>query len=714
MRISSLVLSILLLLSPLGCELAVDPGTAAPAIQEIGAPVAKIQATRLEAHGLTRIDNYYWLREREDPEVLAYLEAENRYTEAMTAHTADLRESLRSELSGRIKQDDASVPYQLGDYFYYSRFETGADFPVYCRKRGSLDAAEQQTLDVGDLAQGHDYFSVTGVKVSRDQQLLAYASDTVGRRIYTLQVKDLRTGATLDDAIPEVTGDFEWANDNRTLLYTKADPETLRNDRVYRHVLGTDPATDVLVYEEKDPTFEVWLGKTKSREYLLLVSSQTLSDEVRVIDADAPASEARVLLPRERGHEYDVEHYGDHFYFLTNDQAENFRLVRAPVDAPGRADWEEVIPHREDVLLEDFEIFADHLVLEERSGGLLDLRVRPWDGSPEHSVTFDEPAYVAYVSVNLEFDTQVLRFAYSSLTTPWSAFDYDMGTHERVLLKQDEVLGGFDAANYVTRRVVAEGRDGVGVPVTFVHRRDTALDGTAPTLMYAYGSYGSSIDPWFSENALSLLDRGFVYAIAHVRGGEELGRAWYEDGKLLNKKHTFTDFIDASEFMVEARYADPDRLYAYGGSAGGLLIGAVLNMRPELFDGAIAAVPFVDVVTTMLDDSIPLTTGEYDEWGDPNRREYYDYMLSYSPYDNVEAKAYPALLVTTGLHDSQVQYWEPAKWVAKLRAHKTDQNPLLLRTDMSAGHGGKAGRLQRLDEVAFKYAFLLDLADIHE
>ena len=672
-------------------------------------PIAKRVPHPLVAHGHERDDPYYWLRERDDPEVLAYLEAENAYTEAMTASTAKLREELEAELAGRIVQDDSTVPVHDRGYHYYYRYEEGADYPLVCRRQGSLDAPEEIVLNQPELAVGHDYFAVETLAYSHSQQLLAYAVDTVGRRKYTLRFKDLRTGELLPDAIPEVTSNAVWAADDQTLFYTKQDPETLRAHQVYRHVLGTDPATDALVYEETDETFRVRIGRTTSRRFLVIHCSQTISDEVRILEADDPTGEFRVLQARERGLEYGVDHLGRHFYVRTNLEAQNFRLMRAPESKPGRAHWTELVPHRADVLLEGFDLFDDFLVLSERRRGLIELRVRPWAGGEEHTVDFGEPTYVAYTYGNLDPSARTLRFAYASMTTPSSVYDYDMQARTKVLRKQTEVLGGFDSANYVTERVWARARDGAEVPISLVYRKTTKLDGTAPTLVYAYGSYGSSSSAYFSSDTLSLLDRGFVYAIAHVRGGEELGRAWYEHGKLREKKNSFTDFIDCAEHLVAARYADPARVFAYGGSAGGLLIGAVLNMRPDLFNAAIAAVPFVDVVTTMLDDSIPLTTSEYDEWGNPNVEADYEYMLSYSPYDNVEAKDYPNLLVTTGLHDSQVQYWEPAKWVAKLRATKTDANLLLLKIDMSAGHGGKSGRLRRFEDTAFKWAFLLAL-----
>lgn len=713
MRVSSIALLALASLLYVGCEAnqAFDtPPLASTTAAE--PPMAKMQPTDVSGPR-TRTDDYYWLRERENPEVIAYLEAENAYTEAEMAHLKELEDALFEEIKGRIKEDDASVPYREGHYFYYTRYEEGKEYPIYARKKGALDAAEQIMLDANVLAEGHEYFAVTGRQISANQDILAYSVDTIGRRIYTLKFKNLTTGEVLPDEIPEVTGNVAWANDNRTIFYTKQDPTTLRWHQIYRHILGTDPATDELVYEENDDTFSAFVFRTKSKRYILIGSQQTLSSEYRYLAANDPMGTFQVIQPREDNHEYNVDHFGDHFYIRTNEGAQNFRLVKTPVTATGKANWEEVIPHRADVLLENFEMFKDHLVLSERKDGLIRLRVRPWDGSGEHYIDFGEPAYLAYVETNREFDTPVLRYGYTSMTTPTSIYDYHMETQEKTLMKQDEVLGDFDSARYTTERLYATARDGVKVPISLVYRTDLfEQNGTAPLLLYGYGSYGYSLDATFSSARLSLLNRGFVYAIAHIRGGQEMGRQWYEDGKLLKKKNTFTDFIDSGEYLVAENYADPERLFAMGGSAGGLLMGAVINMRQDLFTGVVAAVPFVDVVTTMLDDSIPLTTSEYDEWGNPNDSTYYDYMLSYSPYDNVEAKDYPNLLVTTGLHDSQVQYWEPAKWVARLRALKTDQNRLLLKTNMDAGHGGASGRYKRYRETAFQYAFLLDLAGI--
>ena len=673
------------------------------------APVAKKVPRELEAHGDVREDPYYWLNQREDPEVIAYLEAENEYTRSVMAHTEKLQETLFEEIKGRLDPDDSSVPYRKDDFYYYYRFEEGKEYAIHCRKRGSLDADEEILANGNALSEGHEYFSLHVSGVSVDHNLLAYAIDTKGRRIYDIYFKTLGTGKLLDDVIGDVTGSVAWASDNQTVFYSKQHPETLRAHQVYRHRLGTNPADDVLVFEETDETFHVDVFKTKSKRFIMISSDQTLTSEYRFLPADEPDGDFRVLQPRERKHEYSASHFEDHFFILTNDDAVNFRLMKTPVNKPGKEHWEEVIPHRADVLLETFAMFRDYLVLVERHEGLRKIRIRPWDGSDEHYLEFDEPAYYAYLTQNVEFDTTLLRFAYTSMTVPRSTYDHDMKTRERTLLKQDKVLGDFDQSRYVTERLAVTAEHGVSVPISLVYRKDTELDGNAPLLLYGYGSYGISMEATFAAARLSLLDRGFVYAIAHIRGGEDLGRPWYDHGKLLEKKHTFTDFIACAEHLIAKGYADRKRLFASGGSAGGLLMGVVINLRPELFSGIVAEVPFVDVVTTMLDDTIPLTTGEYDEWGNPNDKKFYDYILSYSPYDNVEPKAYPNLLVTTGLHDSQVQYWEPAKWVAKLRAMKTDDNRLVMKTNMDAGHGGASGRFKRYRETALAYAFLLDL-----
>jgi len=674
-------------------------------------PVATLTPHELELHGDVRVDNYYWLKDREDPAVIAYLEAENEYTEAVMAHTEGLQEELYQEIIGRIKQDDDSVPYKKGDYFYYDRYAKGDNYPIYCRKKGSLDADEEIMIDANELAEGHEFFSMWGFEVSPDGKAVAYATDTVGRRFNTWRFRNLGTSEDLPVVITDVTPNGEWANDSKSFFYTKQDPETLRSYQIYRHVLGTDPSEDELVYEETDEEFSSFIYKTKSDRYLVIGSQQTLSSEMRVLDANQPDGEFRVIQPRELNHEYWVDHYGDHFYLRTNWEAKNFRLMKTPVIDTEKDNWEEVIPHRDDVFFEDAEIFKDYLVVMERKDGLMHIRVKPWNGSEEHYLDFGEPAYYASASDNYEFDTPTLRFVYTSLTTPVSTIDYDMASRDKTLLKEEEVLGDFDKSAYQTERVWASARDGVQVPISLVYRKDLfKQDGSNPLLLYGYGSYGATIDPYFSSPRLSLLDRGFVFAIAHIRGSQVLGRQWYQDGKLLTKKNTFTDFVDSAQFLVDQGYTSPDVLFAQGGSAGGLLMGAVTNLAPELFHGVISHVPYVDVVTTMLDPDIPLTTSEYDEWGDPNEPDYYDYMLSYSPYDNIEAKDYPNQLVTTGLHDSQVQFWEPAKYVAKMRALKTDDNRLILKTNMEAGHGGATGRLKRHKETALDYAFLLDLA----
>jgi oligopeptidase B len=683
--------------------------TQPPRVAQIAPPVAKRIPHELTAHGHTRVDDYYWLRERDHSDVLAYLEAENHYTEAATAELEPLRRELLAEMTGRIEQDDQTVPARERYYEYYLRWVAGSEHPLVCRRGRAPGAGEEVMLDSDALAEGHEFFELAQYEVSENQMLLAYSVDTIGRRFYSIHVEDLGTGELLPDRIPDTAGQLEWAADDRTLLYVKQDPETLRSFQVLRHTLGEDPRSDKLVYSEPDETFEISLSKTKSREYLMLDVYSTLSSEVRLLDAHTPDAQPWLFAARERGLEYAVDHLGESFYVLTNLDAQNFRVMRTPVGSTAKPHWRELVAHRPDVRVQSIELFEDHLVLEQRRRGLVELVVHQLDGSPSRTIEFADPAYVAFAVDNFELATDKLRVGYESMTTPPSVFDIDMNTGERTLLDQKKVLGGFDPNDYVSERLDAPARDGVMVPISLVYRRDRPLDGSKPLLLYAYGSYGESLDADFSANRLSLLDRGFAYAIAHVRGGEELGREWYEDGRLLHKQNTFTDFIDCGEFLISEGYADRSQLFAEGGSAGGLLVGAVINMRPELFAGALAQVPFVDVVTTMLDDSIPLTTSEYDEWGNPADKAYHDYMLGYSPYDNVREQDYPALLVTAGLHDSQVQYWEPAKWVAKLRATKTDDNLLLLRTDMSAGHGGTSGRLAVLEDIAFEYAFLLGL-----
>ncbi len=676
--------------------------------KNIPVPVAAQQPKELSTHGDIRQDPYYWLNDRENPDVIAYLHAENSYKDTILAHTKEFQEKLYNELVGRIKQTDMSVPYKNNGYYYMTRYEEGQEYAIHSRRKGSMESPEEILLNVNDLAKGFDYYAVSGLAVSDDNRLMIYGEDTLSRRIYTLKVKDLVTGELLDDVIPNTGGGATWAADNKTFFYATKD-ETLREYRIWKHTLGTPVTSDKLVYEEKESTFGTFVYRTKSKKYILIGSYSTLSQEYRYLNASTPNGEFTIFQPRERGLEYGIEHFNDIWYVRTNKDAKNFRLMKTSETKTTQNNWTEVIPNRVDVLFEGMEVFKDFLVLSERKAGLTQLRVMPTSGN-EHYIQFSENAYVAGTSINPEFDTKILRFNYQSLTTPNTTYDYNMASKEKKLLKQQEVLGGFSSDDYKSERIMVKSRDGVTVPVSIVYHKDTPLDGTSPCLLYGYGSYGYSMDPSFSSSRLSLLNRGFVYAIAHIRGGEEMGRHWYEDGKLLKKKNTFTDFIDAGQFLVDNKYSHPKKLYAMGGSAGGLLMGAVVNMAPDMWGGIIAAVPFVDVVTTMLDESIPLTTGEFDEWGNPKEKESYDYMKSYSPYDNIESKNYPPIMVTTGLHDSQVQYWEPAKWVARLRQMKTDKNPLLLHTNMEAGHGGASGRFRQFKETAMEYAFLLDLA----
>lgn len=676
-------------------------------------PVAKKAPKELTIHGDTRIDNYYWLKEREDQEVLDYLSLENEYKKEMLSHTESFQTKLFEEIKGRIKQDDQSVPYKDNGYYYITRFEEGTEYPIYSRKKETLEADEEILLDVNELAKPYDYYNVGSRSVSPDNTILAYGEDTLSRRLYTLRFKNLKTGELLEDQILNTSGTAVWANDNKTIFYAAKDPTTLRSYKIFRHKLGTPASEDVEIFHEEDETFIAFIYKTKSKKYIVSGSYATLSREFRILNADTPEEEFRVFQARARNLEYGIAHFNDKFYIRTNLDAKNFRLMETDENATAKENWKEVIPHREDVLLEDIDIFKNYLVLSERINGITQLRIRPWEGE-EHYIDFGEDAYLAYASTNPEFDTELLRIGYTSMTTPNTTYDYHMQTKAFNQLKQQEVVGDFDSKNYQSERIYVKARDGVKVPVSIVYRKGFKKDGQQPLLLYAYGSYGNSMEPYFSSVRLSLLDRGFAYAIAHIRGGEEMGRWWYEDGKLLKKKNTFTDFIDCGAYLIDQNYTNSDKLFAMGGSAGGLLMGAVINMAPEMWKGVVAAVPFVDVITTMLDESIPLTTGEYDEWGNPNVKEYYDYIKSYSPYDNVEAKDYPAMLVTTGLHDSQVQYWEPAKWVAKLREMKTDNNPLLLHTNMEAGHGGASGRFERFKDTAMEYAFLLDLAGINE
>lgn len=682
--------------------------------ENIQAPVAKIIPKTLEKHGDVRTDNYYWLNDRENPEVIDYLNKENDYYNKMTAHTKEFQKELFEEMKGRIKEDDQSVPYLYNGYYYITRFETGKDYPIHSRKKGSLDAKEEIMFDCNEMAKGKPYFQLSGLSISPDNKYATFTLDVVGRRIYTLYIKNLETGEILKDKIDNTSGGGTWANDSKTFFYTKKDKVTLRSDKVYKHKLGAK--ADVLVFDEKDDTFDVSVSKEKSRKYIVIQSGSTLTSEYRTLLADTPDGEFKIFQPRVRGLEYSISHFGDSFYVLTNkDKATNFKLMKTPENATLKKNWVDVIAHREDVLLEDIDIFKDYLVVSERNDGLNKIMIMPWSGKGEYYLPFNSETYTAYTTTNVDFDTDILRYGYQSLNTPSSVIDFNMKTKQKEVKKEQQVLGGkFKKENYTEERIWATATDGTKVPISMIYKKGLKKDGSNPLLLYAYGSYGASMDAYFSSTRLSLLDRGFVFAIAHIRGGEDLGRKWYEDGKLLKKKNTFTDFIDCSKYVIEQKYTSSEHLYAEGGSAGGLLMGAIVNMAPELYNGVISQVPFVDVVTTMLDDSIPLTTGEYDEWGNPNDKKYYNYMKSYSPYDNVTAKAYPNMYVSTGLHDSQVQYWEPAKWVAKLRATKTDKNLLFLDTNMDAGHGGASGRFEALKELAKEFSFLLDLEGIEK
>jgi oligopeptidase B len=697
-----------------GCAASAPTVTPSPT-SALAPPVAARRPRPMTIHGDTRVDDYYWLRDdtRRDPDMLAFLAGENAYADSVLAHTQPLQEKLYAELVGRVQQDDSTVPYEKNGFWYYTRYESGKEYPIVARRQGSLEAAEEILLDANQLAEGHAFFRLGATEPSRSGRYVAYTEDVVARNQYTLRVKDTQTGQTLPDAIPNVQPDIAWANDERTLFYVEKDPVTLLGVRVKRHVLGDDPAKDALVYEEPDHSFYISVGKTKSDRYLNIHLESTVSTEERFARADEPEAPFRVFLPRERDHEYSAEDHGDRFIVRTNWQATNFRLVEVPADRTAdRSAWTDLVPHRDDTFIERFEVFRDYVAVAERSGGLRRLRVKPLAGGEEFHLASDEPAYVMRFGANARQDTDEMVYVYSSLTTPPSTYAYDMRTRERRLLKRQPVPGGFDPARYETQRLWAPARDGVRVPVTLLMLKGQPHDGTAPLLQYGYGSYGSSTDPGFNANVFSLVDRGVVYAIAHVRGGQEMGRTWYDDGHLLKKRNTFNDFIDVSEYLIANRYAAKDKLFAEGGSAGGLLMGAVVTMRPDLYRGVLAHVPFVDVITTMLDETIPLTSNEFDEWGNPKDKAFYDYMLSYSPYDQVKPQAYPNLLVTTGLWDSQVQYYEPAKWVAKLQRMKTGPQVVLLVTNMQAGHGGKSGRFERLRERSRDYAFVLDLAGI--
>ena len=680
-------------------------------------PMAPVKPHVRALHGDTVIDNYYWLNDyfKKGPDtamVIEYLKTENTYSDALMKDTEPLQARLFDEMKGRIKEQDESVPYFKNGYYYYTRTEEGKQYYKFCRKKGSLDAQEEVLLDIDSLAEGHAYYAAGGFNVSPDNRLLAYGVDTVSRREYTIFIKDLATGELLTDAIQGTTGGSVWGNDNKTLFYTSKNAVTLLTEKIMRHTLGTDSNRDAVVYHESDNTNYIGVGKAKSGKYIYIYSGGTLSSEIRYLDANSPLDTFKVFQPRMKDVLYSVTALEDRFLIVTNQHAKNFKLMECPFDDTGVEHWKEVIPHREDVLLESVDEFRNFLVISERKNGLTQLAIRNLKDGAEHYLDFGEEAYTAYTATNPEYEITILRYGYTSLTTPSSTYDYGMDSREKTLLKQQEVVGGYNITDYVTERLYATAEDGTQVPISLVYKKGFKKNGGAPLLLYGYGSYGASMDPTFSSGRLSLLDRGFVFAIAHIRGGQEMGRQWYEDGKMMNKINTFTDFISCGQYLVAKKYTSPEHLYAQGGSAGGLLMGAVINLAPDLWNGVIAQVPFVDVVNTMLDESIPLTTNEYDEWGNPNEKEAYEYIKSYSPYENIEAKAYPNMLVTTGLHDSQVQYFEPAKWVAKLRATKTDNNVLMLKTEMDYGHGGASGRFDYLKNVALEYAFLLALEGI--
>lgn len=674
-------------------------------------PVAKTEKHMTVIHGDTLYDPYFWLRddERKNPDVLAYLKAENDYVDTMLSGTRQLKDVLFKEMRGRVKEEDASVPVFDKGYYYYRRTAEGKEYYKFCRRKGSMEAPEEVLLDLDEMAKGYAYFGIGGISISDDQQMMVYSIDTVSRRQYTIFIKNLKTGDVFSESIPNTDAQAVWAADNKTIFYSSKNLKTLLPEKIYRHSLGTNPGQDVLVYHEKDPTNYISLSRSKSGKYIFITSEATLSSEMLMIKAGDPTAAFQIFQPRMDKVLYSVAHTGNKFLIRTNKDAINFRLMECPEEKTDVGNWKELVPNRDDVMLVAIDEFAKHLVLVERKEGLLKLRITDHSAKQSHYIDISESAYTAYPGITPDFDSKVFRYMYTSLTTPYTTFDYHMDTREKRLMKQQEVLGGYSSKNYVTERLFARAGDGARIPISIVYHKKFRKDATHPVLLYAYGSYGYSMDATFESNVVSLLDRGFAYAIAHIRGGEDMGRKWYEDGKLLNKKNSFTDFIACGEYLVNEKYAAPGKLYAQGGSAGGLLMGAVVNMRPDLWHGVIAEVPFVDVVNTMLDESIPLTTNEFDEWGNPKNEQYYRYMKSYSPYDNVEAKPYPHMLVTGGLHDSQVQYWEPAKWVAKLRATKTNNNLLLLKTNMDQGHSGASGRFEYLKDIALQYAFLLAL-----
>jgi oligopeptidase B len=684
-------------------------------LKEITPPNLKKIPKSLIKFNDKRIDNYYWLRERENPSVIEYLNRENDYYKKMTLHTKDFQDKLFHEIKNKIKQEDQSVPYFLNGYWYVTKYKENLDYPIYSRYKDSLKSKEEILFDCNKLAQSHDYFNLSNFKISPNNKIVAFSVDTVSRRLYTIKFKNLDNGEILKDEIINTSGTFAWASDNSTLFYTNRDTQTLRNDKIFKHKIGDALVNDKLVFHETDETFYTNVSKSKSNKFIIISSSSTLTSEFQFLSSNKPDDQFTLFNKRERGVEYSISHFEDHFYIITNkNNAFNYKLLRTELKNTSSENWIEVIGHRENVLIEGIDIFKDFLVVSERFNGLNRINIKPWNGSESYYLKFESETFSCYTTGNLDFDSKKLRYAYNSLNEPHSIIEFDMFSKDKMILKQNQVLDtSFSKDNYITKRIWADSRDGTKIPISIIHKKNIKKDGTNPLLLYAYGSYGNTIDPTFSISRLSLLDRGFVFAISHVRGSEYLGRSWYEDGKLLNKINTFNDYIDCTKHLIKENYSSSNHMYAYGGSAGGLLVGAVMNMAPELYNGIIAAVPFVDVVTTMLDETIPLTTSEYDEWGNPNEEKFYNYILSYSPYDNVSKINYPNLLVTTGLHDSQVQYWEPAKWVAKLRANKLGDNKLFLNTNMDTGHGGSSGRFEAIKDLAKEYSFLFDLENVY-
>lgn len=685
-------------------------------MKEITPPNLKKVPKSLIKFNDERIDNYYWLRERENPCVIEYLNSENDYYKKMTLHTKDFQDKLFHEIKNKIKQEDQSVPYFLNGYWYVTKYKENLDYPIYFRYKDSLKSKEEILFDCNKLAQSHDYFNLSNFKISPNNKIVAFSVDTVSRRLYTIKFKNLDNGEILKDEIINTSGTFAWASDNSTLFYTNRDTQTLRNDKIFKHKIGDALVNDKLVFHETDETFYTNVSKSKSNKFIIISSSSTLTSEFQFLSSNKPDDQFTLFNKRERGVEYSISHFEDHFYIITNkNDAFNYKLLRTELKNTSSENWIEVIEHRENVLIEGIDIFKDFLVVSERFNGLNRINIKPWNGSESYYIKFESETFSCYTTGNLDFDSKKLRYAYNSLNEPHSIIEFDMFSKDKIILKQNQVLDTkFSKDNYITKRIWADSRDGTKIPISIIHKKNIKKDGTNPLLLYAYGSYGNTIDPTFSISRLSLLDRGFVFAISHVRGSEYLGRSWYEDGKLLNKINTFNDYIDCTKHLIKENYSSCNHMYAYGGSAGGLLVGAVMNMAPELYNGMIAAVPFVDVVTTMLDETIPLTTSEYDEWGNPNEEKFYNYILSYSPYDNVSKINYPNLLVTTGLHDSQVQYWEPAKWVAKLRANKLGNNKLFLNTNMDTGHGGSSGRFEAIKDLAKEYSFLFDLENVYK